>query len=117
MFGKAVRVVILLGVAIFFFASLALAKANTIKLDKDVVLPDGQTLKAGQYTVVVDEKLDQVQFIQNDTVVVKHACKCVPQEKKHATSSILFEEKAPGNKTLLKEMRFRGETRNITLPS
>lgn len=116
MFGKAVRVAMLLGVAMFFFASLALARTNTIKLDKDVVLPDGQTLKAGQYAVVVDEKADQVQFLQNDKVVVKHACKCILQEKKHQTDTILFEEKVPG-KTLLKEIRFRGETRNITLPS
>ncbi len=116
MFGKAIRVVMLLGVAIFFFASLALARTNTIKLDKDVVLPDGQTLKAGNYTVVVDEKLDQVQFLQNDKVVVKHACKCILQEKKHQSDTILFDEKAPG-KTVLKEMRFRGETRTVTLPS
>lgn len=116
MFGKTVRVMMLLGVAMFFFASLALARTNTIKLDKDVVLPDGQTLKAGQYTVVVDEKVDQVQFLQGDTVVVKHACKCIPQDKKHKTNSMLFDEPTPG-KLVLKEMRFSGETRNVTLPS
>ena len=113
---KVVRIAILMGVAMFLFASLALARTNTIKLAKDVVLPDGQTLKAGQYSVVVDEKVDQVQFLQNDKVVIKHACKCIQQSKSHAADSILFDEKAPG-KLELKEMRFRGETRTVTLPS
>ncbi len=116
MFGKTIRVILLLGVGVFFFASLALAKTNTINVGHDVVLPDGQTLKAGTYNVVVDEKLDQVQFIQRSVVVVTHRCKCIVQEKKNDADSILTNEEAP-NKQVLKEIRFRGETRVITLPS
>ena len=115
MFGKTVKIVLLLGMGVLFFASLALAKTKTINLAKDVVLPDGQTLKAGQYAVVVDEKVDQVQFMQHGTVVVKHRCKCVPQEKPNESDGILSEESV--NKTVLHEIRFRGETRIITLPS
>jgi hypothetical protein len=115
MLGKVAKVVLLLGIGVLFFANLALAKSKTINLGKDVVLPDGQTLKAGQYAVVVDEKLDQVQFIQHGTVVVKHACKCVKQEKPNDSDGILSEESQ--NKMVLHEIRFRGETRIITLPS
>ena len=116
MLAKTVRVALLLGVGMFLFSSLALAGVKTIKLSKDAILPDGQTLKAGVYTVVVDEKLDQVQFIQNGVVVVKHQCKCIPQEKKFDSDAFLFNEEAPG-KQVLEGIRFRGETRLITLPS
>lgn len=116
MLVKTVRVALLLGVGMFLFSSLALAGAKTIKLDKDTMLPDGQTLKAGQYSVVVDEKVDQVEFIQNGVVVIKHQCKCIPQEKKWDSDAILFSEEAP-NKKVLDGLRFKGETRLITLPS
>ncbi|HEV2349693.1 MAG TPA: hypothetical protein VG028_07605 [Terriglobia bacterium] len=116
MLAKTVRVALLLGVGMFLFSSLALAGAKTIKLDRDTILPDGQTLKAGQYSVVVDQKLDQVEFIQNGDVVVKHACKCIPQEKKNDSDAIMFSEETP-HKRVLDGMRFRGETRLITLPS
>jgi hypothetical protein len=116
MLAKTVRVAMLLGVGLFLFSSLALAGAKTIKLDKNTLLPDGQTLKAGEYSVVVDEKADQVQFIQRGVVVVKHECKCIPQEKKWNSDAILFNEESP-NKKVLEGMRFRGETRLITLPS
>ena len=116
MMRRTVRIILLVGVGVLFFANLALAKANTINLTKDVVLPDGQTLKAGIYAVVVDEKLDQVQFLQHSKVVVKHACKCVPQETKNENDGIIFLEQT-GKKQMLQEIRFRGETRVITLPS
>jgi len=115
MLAKTVRVALLLGVGLFLFSSLALAGTKTIKLDKDTVLPDGQTLKAGEYSVVVDQKLDEVQFIQNKVVVVKHACKCIEQPKKWDSDAVLFN--VDGNNKVLEGMRFRGETRLITLPS
>lgn len=80
------------------------------------MLPDGQTLKAGEYSVVVDQKVDQIQFIQKGVVVVKHQCKCIEQGKKWDSDAILFTEEGP-NKKVLEGMRFRGETRLITLPS
>ena len=60
MLAKTVRIALLLGMGAFFLASLALARPRTINLNRDLVLPDGQTLKAGAYAVVVDEKVDQV---------------------------------------------------------
>jgi len=116
MLAKTVKIACLLGAGLLMFFSLAAAKNKTISLAKDVVLPDGQTLKAGQYQVVVDEKIDQVQFIQHGTVVVKHRCKCVVPEKANEADGVVTSEK-PGKKPLLQEIRFKGETRVITLPS
>lgn len=115
MLAKTVRVVLLVG-AVLFFANLALAKTQTINLRTDVVLPDGQTLKAGEYAVVVDEKADQVQFLQGSVVVVTHRCKCVVQETKNLHDAVLILDE-PGKPRLLQEIRFHGETRIITLPS
>ncbi len=116
MLKKSVQVVLLLGVAVLFFASLGLAKSKTLTLNKNVVLPDGQTLSAGKYEVVVDQKVDEVHFIQNDKVVVKHRCKCVEQAKKNASDGYVVNEEAP-NKVVLQEVRLQGETRIIHLPS
>ena len=116
MLKKTVRVMILLGVGVFFMTSLALAKTNTINLNRDFVLPDGQTLKAGVYVVVVDEKLDQIQFIQHGAVVVTHRCKCIQQEKKNEVDALLTLREPP-NKDVLQGISFKGETRIITLPS
>jgi len=116
MLKKTVRVILFLGVGVFFLTSLALAKTNTINLNRNFVLPDGQTLKAGTYVVVVDEKLDQIQFIQHGAVVVTHRCKCILEKKKNDADELLTNHGAP-NKDVLEGMRFRGETRLITLPS
>lgn len=115
MLAKTVKYALLLGIGVLFFANLALAGQKTIKLTKDVVLPGGQTLKAGEYAVVVDEKVDQVQFIQGTKVVVTHACKCIQQEKKNGESSYVVQE--DNGQPVLQEIRLRGETRVITLPS
>ena len=116
MLKRTVRVMILLGVGVFFLTSLALAKTNTINLNRNFALPDGQTLKAGVYVVVVDEKLDQIQFIQHGVVVVTHRCKCIQQGKKNEEDSLLTFQDLQ-NKDVLQGMSFKGETRVITLPS
>ncbi|HET7216094.1 MAG TPA: hypothetical protein VFL79_21075 [Terriglobia bacterium] len=101
---------------VFLFAGLALAGTKQIHLGQDVVLPGGQTLQAGTYSVVVNESLDQVQFLKGSKVVATHACKCVPQEKKNTETQVLTEQ-GPGNTQVLQEIMLRGETRIITLPS
>lgn len=101
---------------IFLFAGLALAGTKEIQLAQDVVLPGGQALKAGTYTVVVNEKLDQVQFLKGSKVVATHACKCIPQEKKNPETQVLTEQ-GSDNSQVLQEIMLRGETRIITLPS
>jgi len=103
-------------VGIFLFAGLALAGTKNIRVAQDMVLPGGQTLKAGTYEVVVNEKLDQVQFLQNSKVVATHACKCIVQEKKNRETQ-LFTDKGSGNTQVLQQIMLRGETRIITLPS
>ena len=103
-------------VGIFLFAGLALAGTKQIQLSQDVVLPGGQTLKAGTYAVVVNEKLDQVQFLKNSKVVATHACKCIPEEKKNRHTQVLTDQ-GPGNTQVLQQIMLRGESRIITLPS
>jgi hypothetical protein len=105
-----------LALGLFLFAGLALAGTRDIQLKQDVVLPGGQTLKAGTYEVVVNEKLDQVQFLQHSKVVVTHACKCIPQERKNKETQ-LFTDQGSGNTQVLQQIMLRGETRTITLPS
>jgi hypothetical protein len=116
MFRRLLKAGLLLGFASLFFASPSLAAARSIHLSQDVVLPGGQTLKAGVYDVVVNEKLDQVQFLKNSKVVATHACKCVPQEKKNKETEMRMQQ-GPGNTQVLQEILLRGETRIITLPS
>ena len=107
---------LLLGCLSLFFASFTFAAAKTIHITQDVALPGGQTLKAGVYEVVVNEKLDQVQFLQDSKVVVTHACKCITQEKKNKYTELQLDQ-GPGNSKVLQEIRLAGETRIITLPS
>jgi len=116
MFGKSMKVALLLGAALLVFAGMAMAANRSINLSKDVVLPDGQSLKAGQYQIVVDEKVDQVQFLQRSQVVLKHRCKCVVPEKPNSSDGVVTQEE-PGKKPVLQEIRFKGENRIITLPS
>lgn len=116
MLRRTLKAGLLVAVGMFLFAGLALAGTREIQLGQDVVLPGGQTLKAGTYAVVVNEKLDQVQFLKGSKVVATHACKCIPQEKKNAETQVLTEQ-GPGNTQVLQEIMLRGETRIITLPS
>jgi hypothetical protein len=116
MLPKILKMGLLLGVVILFFTSFSLAAARSIHVTQDVLLPGGQTLKAGTYEVVVNEKLDQVQFLRNSKVVLTHACKCTPQEKKNKETELLIEQGA-GNAQVLQGIKLQGETRTITLPS
>lgn len=116
MVRSTLRTGFLVAVGMFLFAGLALAGTRKVQLAQDVVLPGGQTLKAGTYAVVVNEKLDQVQFLQHSKVVATHACKCIPQEKKNRQTQVLT-DRGPGDTNVLQQIMLRGETRIITLPS
>ena len=116
MLPRIVKTGLLLGVVTLFFTALSFAATRTIRVAQDVVLPGGQTLKAGTYEVVVNEKLDQVQFLQDSKVVATHACKCIPQEKKNKETQLLMDQ-GSGNAQVLQQIHLRGETRIITLPS
>ena len=99
----------------FLFASIALGASKTIKITQDVVLPGGQTLKAGEYSVVVNEKLDKVEFIQNSKVVASSNCKCTIGKKNPDTQVQL--QQSSGNIQELQQIQLKGETRTINLTS
>jgi len=100
----------------FLFASIALGASKTIKITQDVVLPGGQTLKAGEYSVVVNEKLDKVEFIQNSKVVASSSCKCTIGKKKNPDTQIQLQQSS-GNVQELQQIQLKGETRTINLTS
>ncbi len=116
MLSKIAKKGLLLGCLSLFFASFTFAASRTIRVTQDVLLPGGQTLRAGTYEVVVNEKLDQVQFLKNSKVVVTHACKCIPEEKKNKDTELQLQQ-GPGNSQVLQAIKLAGETRTITLPS
>ena len=116
MLTRVAKMGLLLGAVCLLFSGFAFSAARTIRVSQDFVLPGGQTLKAGTYNVVVDEKLDQVQFLQDSKVVVTHACKCIPQEKKNRETELQLQQ-GPGNTQVLQEIKLAGESRTITLPS
>lgn len=116
MLPKIIKSGLLLGVVTLVFASISFAAARTIQVRQDVILPGGQTLKAGTYEVVVNEKLDQVQFLMNSKVIATHACKCIPQKKKNRETQLIMNQ-GPENAQVLQQIRLQGETRIITLPS
>jgi hypothetical protein len=110
------KVVLGLGAAILLFAALAVAaKGKSVDIFLDAVLPNGQELKAGRYTVVVDKSADEVQFMKGKTVVAKAPCKCVPEETKIRHNEVRFAE-GPDKKQHIQEIRLAGETEAITLP-
>jgi hypothetical protein len=101
---------------LFLFAGLALAGTRNIQLKQDVVLPGGQTLKAGQYAVVVNEKAHKVEFLQRSKVVATHECKCTKQPKKNKETQLRLRS-GPGNTLVLHEILLRGDTQIISLSS
>jgi hypothetical protein len=116
MLPRIAKIGLLVGVVTLFFTTISFAASRTIRVTQDVVLPGGQALKAGTYEVVVNEKLDQVEFLQNSKVVATHACKCIPQEKKNR-ETVLRIDAGPDKTQVLLQIHLRGETRIITLPS
>jgi hypothetical protein len=106
-------VVALVG-AIFICSAIAFAaKAKTITVHYDSILPNGQTLKAGDYAVKVDETTHKVQFIQKDEVVAETPCNC-KESKKNDKTICVFENKKDGKK-VLQEVRVKGDTRHIVM--
>ncbi len=99
---------------IFIFSALAFAeKPKTVTLHYDSVLPNGQTLKAGDYTVKVDESVHKVQFLQKGKVVAEAPCNCVPGDKNSKTECV-FNSGKDGKKTLL-EVRVKDDTKHIVM--
>jgi hypothetical protein len=102
-----------LAVIVLFAAALALAdRGKSVDIYTDAVLPNGQELKAGKYTVVLDESATKVVFKQGKKVVAEEKCKVVNQDKKNPTNQARFSE-TPDKKQKLDEIRLGGDTRTV----
>ncbi len=99
---------------IFIFSALAFAeKPKTVNVHYDSILPNGQTLKAGEYVVNVDESVHKVQFLQKGKVVAEAPCNCKPGNKNDKTECIFTKDK--DGKQKLREVRVKGDTKQIVL--
>jgi hypothetical protein len=65
----------LIGAGTSLIALIIFTSAFTAYMFTTDLCPSGQTLKVGQYTVVVNEKLDKVEFTQNSRAVTSY-CRC-----------------------------------------
>jgi hypothetical protein len=103
-----------LAAAIFICSAIAFAaKAKTVSVHYDSILPNGQTLKAGEYTVHVDETAHKVQFMQKDKVIAETPCNCV-EGKKNDKTECVFKKNKEGKQTL-QEVRVKGDTKQIVM--
>ncbi len=100
--------------AIFIFSALAFAeKPQTVTVHYNSILPNGQTLKAGDYTIKVDESVHKVQFLQKGKVVAEAPCNCKPGNKNDRTECVFSKDKE--GKQKLQEVRVKGDTKQIVL--
>jgi hypothetical protein len=107
------KVFVGVAVMVFFGAALAFAaKGKTISVFYDTSLPNGQQLKAGEYTVEMVKDGHAVQFTQKGKVIAEMPCNCHQVEKKHGETQIIFTKNANG-KEVLQELRLKGDTKNI----
>ena len=97
--------------AVLLVAAVAMAeKGRTIDVYTNAILPDGQELKAGKYQVVVSADEKEIQFLQSNKVVAKHACRCMRHDgAKHRYSQARYAEGAD-KKQKLTEVRFAGSS-------
>lgn len=116
MVHRVIRTGILLWVGTLFFATMALAGPKSIHVVDNVVLPGGQKLQAGEYVVVLNQKMDQVQFLKNSRVIATSPCKCVHQQNKNKETQTLLEQ-GPGDTQVLRQILLQGEKQIITLTS
>jgi hypothetical protein len=108
------KTLVALAGAILVCSVIAFAdKAQTVKVHYDSILPNGQTLKAGEYAVHVDEAAHKVQFMQKDKVVAEGPCNCI-QGKKNEKTECVFKKDKEGKQTL-QEVRVKGDTKQIVM--
>ena len=106
--------VVMLAGAILFCSIIALAeKVPTVNVHYDSILPNGQTLKAGDYTVKVDESVHKVKFLQEGKVVAEAPCNCKAGGTNKKTTCLFIKDKE--GKQVLQEVRVKGDTRQIVM--
>ncbi len=109
---KTARLMLYLAGAVVLFATVALAgDTKAFRLYSDSVLPNGQTLKAGQYQVIINESNKEVTFKQEGKVVASVACQIQAKSAKNETNETYFGNK--GATPEIQEIRFGGERRSI----
>ena len=110
-----VRISVALAAVMFFCAAIALAdKGKTITVYYDSILPNGQTLKAGDYAIHVDETAHKVEFMQKGKVIAVAPCNCVEKAKKNNKTQCVFKKDAKG-KQVLQVVQVSGDTKTIVL--
>jgi hypothetical protein len=109
-----VKISIALAATLFFYAAVALAeKGKTITVYYDSVLPNGQTLKAGDYAIHVDKTAHKVEFLQKGKVIAEAPCDC-KEGKKNDKSQCVFKKDDKG-KQILQVVQVGGDTKTIVL--
>ena len=108
------KTVVMLTGAILICSAIALAeKVPTVNVHYDSILPNGQTLKAGDYAVKVDEAAHKVQFLQKGKVVAEAPCNCTVGKKNEKNECSFVKDK--NGKQVLQEVRVKGDTRQIVM--
>ncbi len=98
-----------------FVSAVAWAeKGKDVHVYTNAVLPDGQELKAGVYTIHQSETGKEVEFVKGGKVVLKTSCKIVQTESKSRHSEITYQKDAKGRQ-VVQQIRLAGETKNIVL--
>ena len=104
---------IALSVAFVLSAAVAMAaKGKHLDITKDSMLPDGQVLKAGSYTVQMNEKADAIEFLQRGKVVAKFNCHCKFGEKKNLETQVYYITR--DGKNVIQGLRLAGENREVS---
>ena len=113
MIKNVIKWTIALSVAFVLSAAVAMAaKGKHISIYTDSVLPDGQVLKAGSYTVQMNEKADAVEFLQQGKVVAKFECHCKVEEKKNLKNEVYYTIK--DGKSVIQGIRLAGDNKEIS---
>jgi hypothetical protein len=106
--------VLMIASAILICTAIAFAeKPKTVNVHYDSLLPNGQTLKAGDYVVKVDESVHTVQFLQKGKVIAEAPCNCITSKKNAKTECHFMKDKE--GKQILQEVRVKGDTRQIVM--
>lgn len=110
----AIKALVVLAAVMLFSAASAMASKGTqrVEVAYDCVLPNGQTLKAGTYQVHLNEKTDEVEFVQKGKVMAKVPCHCTLNQKKNRHTEVMYNLNKAGKQVML-EMRLRGESKTM----
>lgn len=109
------KVFLALSAVVLFCSAIALAdKGKSVKIFNDSVLPNGQELKAGEYTVRMNATTKQLEFVKKGKVVAQFPCHCIEKPAKNQRTEVFFTTTKEG-KQMIQEIRLVGDTKDIVL--